>query len=93
MGWFSTATALKLGKGAYGTVAQSLKGEADPPRTLRVALDKIAFEISEGFYFPSRSASARLAYWSRKCGRANPCVHLTVGRRGDFLTDASANRK
>jgi hypothetical protein len=69
MGWFSTATALKIGQGAYGTVRESLHGESDPSRTLSVALEKVEYEIVNGFYFPDKKAKARLAYWSRRVGR------------------------
>jgi hypothetical protein len=69
MGWFSTATALKFGQGAYGNVKESLHGEIDPSRTLSVALEKVEYEIANGFYFPDKKAKARLAYWARSIGR------------------------
>lgn len=85
MGWFSTATALKLGQGAYGNVKESLQGESDPFRTLSVALEKVEYEIVNGYYFPDKKAKARLAYWSRRIGR-----RLTM--RAAELGDSAASQ-
>lgn len=63
MGWFATYKALKDGTGPYGDVAQSLKGEADPPRTLGGALHKIDQEIASGSFSPDKEATVRIATW------------------------------
>lgn len=68
MGWFATYKALQDGIGPYGDVAQSLKGEVDPPRTLSVALEKIDKAISAGIYSPDDTAEKRITYWKNKNG-------------------------
>ena len=67
MGWYSTRTAILNGKGSYGTVRESLRGESDPHRTLLVALEQIDREIKGGLQLP-RNAKIRRAYWSRRSG-------------------------
>lgn len=66
MGWFATYTALKEGTGPYGDVSQSLKGEADPPRTLGIALKKINEEITDGIFTPDTTTNQRIAYWKNR---------------------------
>jgi hypothetical protein len=66
MGWYATAQALKEGTGAYGTVAESLRGESDPPRTLSVALAQVFTEVASGEFLPERNGQQRLVYWARR---------------------------
>jgi hypothetical protein len=72
MGWFATAEALKHNFGAYGTVSESLRDEADPSRTLSVTLRQVAEEIRSGAFKPSHAAKVRYAYWARRAGQGVP---------------------
>jgi len=70
MGWYATSMALKYGTCSYGTVSQSLKGEAQPHRTLAVALQEVEREIASELWSPHprlrRSVNSRLAYWRKR---------------------------
>jgi len=65
MGWFATAQALKTGDGPYGNVRQSLKGEQDRGRTIRIAIQQINMEITGGIYVPDRAAKIRMRWWAK----------------------------
>lgn len=66
MGWFSVYYALKFGRSAYGGFRETLRGECDPGRSLRIAIEQVQREILRGEYLPDRRAKARLAYWRRR---------------------------
>ena len=66
MGWYATSQAIKNGNGPYGTVAQSLKDESDPNRTLSVALRQVKEQISSGFYTPDKKAKLRISHWGKR---------------------------
>lgn len=66
MGWYATAQAIKMGKGPYGTVRESLNGEIDPARTLRTALLKIDQEIEDGSFVPDKACKIRMAFWRKR---------------------------
>ena len=68
MGWFATAQALRTGDGPYGNVRQSLKGEQDKGRTVRIALELINAEMACGAYVPDRAAKIRLRWWAKWAG-------------------------
>lgn len=66
MGWFAVYRALRDGRGPYGTVQGTLRGECDPHRALLIALAAIEREIALGNYCPDKKARARIAYWKRR---------------------------
>jgi len=66
MGWYAVREALVNGRGPYGSVKQSLRGETSPTDTLREAICyHIDPAIKDGKLKLDRAARSRVAYWRR----------------------------